>query len=71
MTSGALAPEVERRLKPRIDALAREPRPRGVETLKGEQNLLPLRVGVYRVIYQVEPKRLVILVLNIGRRQLP
>ena len=64
-----LAPEAQRRLKPRIDALAREPRPRGVETLKGEENLLRLRVGVYRVIYQVEPKRLVILVLKIGHRR--
>ncbi len=65
----ALAPDVQRRLKPRIDSLARVPRPRGVETLKGEEGFLRLRVGHYRVIYQVIPKRSEVAVLKIGHRR--
>ena len=65
----ALAPDVQRRLKPRIDRLVRVPRPRGVETLKGEEGFLRLRVGDYRVIYQVIPKRSEVMVLKIGHRR--
>ncbi len=65
----ALAPDVQRRLKPRIDSLARVPRPRGAETLKGEEGFLRLRVDDCRVIYQVIPKRSEVAVLKIGHRR--
>jgi mRNA interferase RelE/StbE len=65
----ALAPEIRRRLKPRIDALAHHPRPRGVNTLSGEERLLRLRVADYRVVYQVHGHTLTILVLKIGHRR--
>lgn len=64
-----LTPDVQRRLKPRIDALARNPRPRGVKTLSGEEGLLRLRVGDYRIIYQVQGHTLTVLILKIGHRR--
>jgi hypothetical protein len=39
---------------PEIDALSTNPRLPGVKALKGKKGLLRLRVGDYRVIYQVE-----------------
>lgn len=65
----ALTPDVQRRLRPRIDALARNPRPRGVTTLSGGKGLLRLRVGDYRIIYQVQGHTLTILILKIGHRR--
>jgi mRNA interferase RelE/StbE len=65
----SLASEVQRRLKPRIDALARNPRPRIAEALKGEERFLRLRVGDYRIIYRVDERRLLVLVLKIGHRR--
>lgn len=58
-----------RRLARRIDALANDPRPRGVKKLKGEDDLYRLRVGDYRVIYQVQDRVLLVLVLDIGHRR--
>jgi len=65
----ALAPEAQRRLKPRIDSLGRSPRPRGAKTLSGEEGLLRLRVGDHRIIYQVEDHTLTVLILKIGHRR--
>lgn len=65
----SLAPEVQRRLRPRIDTLARNPRPRGVKTLEGEEGLLRLRIGDYRIIYHVEERNFTVLVLKIGHRR--
>jgi mRNA interferase RelE/StbE len=65
----ALAEDVRRRLRPRIDALAENPRPHGVETLEGEKNLYRIRVGDYRIIYQIRDDVLVVLIVRIGHRR--
>ncbi len=65
----ALPPEAQRRLKPRIDSMARNPRPRGVKALSGEEVLLRLRVGDYRIVYQVEDHPPTVLILKIGHRR--
>ena len=55
------------RLIEAIDRLAREPWAGGV--LKGEfSGLRRLRVGDYRIVYEVIDDRLVILVVRIGHR---
>lgn len=59
----------QQRLKPQIDALAVEPRPSGVVKLAGEENLYRIRVGNYRVIYNIQDKQLIILILKIGHRK--
>jgi len=41
------------RIFPRIEALAKDPRPRRCRKLRGEKNLWRIRVGDYRVIYAV------------------
>ncbi|MDJ0899633.1 MAG: type II toxin-antitoxin system RelE/ParE family toxin [Xenococcus sp. MO_188.B8] len=55
-------------MQPKIDALATEPRPEGVVKLKGEENLYRIRVGDYRVIYNVQDDRLLVLVVKVGHR---
>ena len=57
-----------RRVIARIEALARNPRPHGVKKLKGEKDLYRLRVGDYRVIYQIQDRFLLILVLRVRQR---
>jgi mRNA interferase RelE/StbE len=61
-----LSKEVQARLKHRIDSLAENPFPRGVKKLSAEENFYRLRVGDYRIVYQVKGKALLILVLKIG-----
>ena len=60
---------VQRRLARQIDALAHEPRPRGVEKLHGTKNRYRVRMGDYRVIYEVEDDLLLVLVVRIGHRR--
>ena len=55
---GNLPRAVQVRIKPRIDALADEPRPPGVKKLSGESELYRIRVGDYRVLYAIEDEEL-------------
>jgi mRNA interferase RelE/StbE len=53
----------------KIDGLKQEPRPHGSEQLKGREKRYRLRVGVYRVIYEIEDNILLVLVVRIGHRR--
>ncbi len=58
-----------RRIERAIDALAKQPRPAGAKKLVAELNLWRIRIGSYRVIYQIEDDRLLVLVVKIGHRK--
>ena len=64
-----LPEEVQLRLRPRIDSLAGNPRPQGVQKLASEEELYRLRVGDYRIIYQIQDKVLLVLVVKVGHRK--
>jgi mRNA interferase RelE/StbE len=52
-----------------IASLARDPRPRGCKKLKFEVPLYRIRVAEYRIIYTIEDKRLVVLVIRVAHRK--
>lgn len=60
------APEV-RRIMARIRSLASDPRPAGCEKLSGGERYR-VRQGVYRIIYEIEDNRLIVLIVKIGHR---
>ncbi len=60
---------VRKRLAPRIDALAGNPRPRGVKRLSGTEDFYRIRVGDYRILYAIEHRELVVLVVKLGHRK--
>jgi mRNA interferase RelE/StbE len=51
-----------------IVALSDDPRPPGVKALTDEAGLWRIRIGDYRVVYEIKDAALVILVVRIGRR---
>ncbi|MDQ2867387.1 MAG: type II toxin-antitoxin system RelE/ParE family toxin [Verrucomicrobiota bacterium] len=57
------------RLRAAIDALGEEARPTGCVKLAHAPDLYRIRVGDYRVVYQVKDTALVVLVLSIGHRR--
>jgi mRNA interferase RelE/StbE len=60
---------LQAQLRKQIDSLAENPRPSRVIKLAGDENLYRVRVGDYRVIYQIQDKALLVLVIKIGHRR--
>ena len=52
-----------------IRPLATQPTPPGSRTVRGYDDGLRIRVGMYRVLYRVEGRRLLIIILKIGHRR--
>ena len=56
------------RILPRVEALAKEPRPRGCRKLRGESNLWRIRIGEYRVVYAVYDERQLVDIIAVRHR---
>ena len=52
-----------------ILALAEEARPRGSRKLAGYDDVFRVRVGMYRVLYSVSGRQLIVIILKIGHRR--
>lgn len=65
----ALPHDMQRRIGAAIDALATDPRGPGTRKLTGSDLLYRVRVGDYRVVYDIHDDRLLILVVKIGQRR--
>ncbi|MGJ5633562.1 type II toxin-antitoxin system RelE family toxin [Nostoc sp. CALU 1950] len=63
-----LSQELQDRIQPKIDELAIEPRPNGVKKLQGGENTYRIRVGDYRVIYDIFDDVLLVNVIDVGHR---
>ena len=65
----ALSIEVRQDIALTIQSLANEPRPIGVKKLSGEKDIYRVRLGNYRVLYQIVDKVLVVVVVSVGHRR--
>ena len=61
--------EAQVRLAAALTNLQANPRPPGVRKLTAEENLYRIRVGDYRIIYQIRDRELLVLVVKIGHRR--
>jgi mRNA interferase RelE/StbE len=52
-----------------MQALSNDPRPPGCRKLSGYEDVFRIRVGRYRILYSIEDRRLVIIVLKVGDRK--
>jgi mRNA interferase RelE/StbE len=64
-----LPAEDRRRVARAMLALGEEPHPPGSRKLTGYGDVFRVRAGVYRIIYSVSGRRLVIIMLKIGHRK--
>ena len=55
-------------IKSAISDLADNPRPFGYKKLKGEE-AYRIRVGVYRIIYDIDNNRIIVTVVSVGHRK--
>lgn len=51
------------------DALAHDPRPAGCKPMRGQPGLWRIRVGDYRVLYEIADEVLLIVVAKVGHRR--
>jgi mRNA interferase RelE/StbE len=65
----ALDAAIVRRIFPRIESLAKDPRPRGCLKLQGEEHLWRIRVGYYRIIYAIDAEKQKIDIIAVRHRR--
>lgn len=64
-----LPKSVQDLLFPALFALADNPRPLGCKKMAGSTDEYRIRVGNYRIVYQVQDKKLWVLVVRLGHRR--
>lgn len=65
----SLAEPAQKRIVKRLKSLRENPRPHGVKKLAGEEDLYRIREGDYRIVYTIQDKKLIVLVVKIGDRK--
>lgn len=65
----ALPRTEQQRVRAAIDLLAQTPRPPGCVGLKGETDAYRVRVGAYRIVYEIRYDVLLVQVVRIGLRR--
>ena len=62
-------PDVRRRIQAVLELLAENPRPPAATRLVGGAGEWRVRTGDYRVIYEIDEGRLLVLILRMGHRR--
>lgn len=60
---------VRGRVKSAIDRLAEDPTPLGSSRLRGRQDAYRIRVGNYRIVYEVHVTEIVVYVVGVAHRR--
>ena len=61
--------DTQRQLLSRIEDLSSNPRPSGVKKLAAVENLYRIRIGDYRVVYEIRDRALVVVNVKVGHRR--
>lgn len=65
----ALGTAVRQRIHRAVSALGDDPRPPGCLELSGSEHTWRIRVGDYRVLYEIHDDRLVIVLVRVAHRR--
>ncbi|MCD6384914.1 type II toxin-antitoxin system RelE/ParE family toxin [Candidatus Sumerlaeota bacterium] len=65
----SLPPQVQKRIYFKIENLAKEPLPQGAKKIRGKKSVFRLRIGVYRIIYEIDFKNQIITIFRIRHRK--
>lgn len=59
----------QRKILKCLSDLKDDPRPNGVKKLKGNEAFYRIRQGNFRIVYEIEDKKLLILIVKVGHRK--
>lgn len=65
----ALEKKERKKILERVAKLGTTPRPPGCKKLHDKESAYRIRVGAYRVIYQIRDAQLLVLVVKVGNRR--
>jgi len=65
----ALDRTLQRRIGSQISELGSNPFPPGAKKIQGGEDVFRIRTGDYRIIYRLDGKRVVIVIVRIGHRK--
>ena len=65
----SLSPELKQRVAAAVDGLSEGPRPPGVRKLAGHRRLYRVRVGPYRIVYEIDDHAQIIHLTRIRHRR--
>jgi len=65
----AQSKKIQRQLIAHIEALAVNPRPASCKLLYAQEKLYRIRSGNYRIIYQIQDKILLVVIVKVGDRK--
>ncbi len=61
--------KIQRQLISHIEALAVNPRPVGCKLLYTQEKLYRIRSGNYRIIYQIQDRKMLVVIVRVGDRK--
>ena len=61
--------QAQDRIRPRIDALATNPRPDGVKKLEGDDNAWRIRVGDFRIVFEIHDAVVMVMIVRVANRR--
>ena len=64
-----LSQTIRRCIVDALEELRSEPRPAGCLKMAGDENAWRIRVGDYRIVYEIHDGRLLVLVVRVGHRK--
>lgn len=64
-----LPENIKLQIEEKIQELANNPRPNGVVKLEGEEDTYRVRVGKYRILYEIKDDLLIVKVVKISHRR--
>lgn len=64
-----LPERLQQRLVRAAELLEDDPRPPGAKKLQGAENLWRVRVGDYRILYEIQNTKLIVLVIRLAHRK--
>ena len=64
-----LPQDLQGRIIRKIESLAENPRPPGVEKLSGAEDLYRVRTGEYRIVYSIEDRTVTVTIVRVGHRK--
>jgi mRNA interferase RelE/StbE len=59
---------VRKRLEPHVNGLEENPRPHGVKAMAGHKGLFRIRVGDYRILYEIDDAARIVTVTRVRPR---